>query len=285
MALGRGLSELLGEVETAYENNVDNKLYIKEIDVSSISVNPHQPRKVFDEEKLKELSSSIKAQGLMQPIVLIQNDSKESEFILVAGERRLRASKLANLETIKAIILDINENQLREYALIENIQRDDLNILEIAYSYAGLINEYSITHEELSQKVFKSRSSITNALRLLTLSPYTQQMITSSKISQGHAKLLVSIAEDTQKMIVDTIIGQKLSVKETDKLIKDLKSNNATNSKVENKKTAKNYSYEILNNTFEKMSKDNLKIKITNNSINISIDSQDDIEKLYKYFS
>jgi ParB family chromosome partitioning protein len=285
MALGRGLSELLGEVETAYENNTDNNLYIKEIDILKISVNPYQPRKIFDEEKLKELSSSILSQGLMQPIILIKNDKLNNEYILVAGERRLRASKLAQLQTIKSIILDINENQLREYALIENIQRDDLNIIEVAYSYAGLINEYNITHEELSIKVFKSRSSITNTLRLLTLSVYTQEMISASKISQGHAKLLVSLDENNQKMIVDTIIGQKLSVKETDKLIKNFKVSNAKNVSKIAKKEDISYSYELLNTTFDKMKNDNLKIKIDNNTIKISINSQEDINNLYKYFS
>jgi len=188
MALGRGLSEILSEVEAAYENNIDNTNLVKEIELDKIEPNPYQPRKIFDEEKLAELSRSIVSHGLLQPVVVVKKGNK---YILIAGERRFRASKLANLSTIKAIIVDIDEKKLREYALIENIQRDDLNILEVAYSYAGLINEYNITHEELSNMVFKSRSSITNILRLLTLSVYTQQLISANKITHGHAKLII----------------------------------------------------------------------------------------------
>ena len=165
MALGRGLGELLGEVEIAYENSTSGvNQGIRKIDVSLVKPNPNQPRKIFDEEKLHELSESIKEHGLLQPIVVIENT--DGTFTLIAGERRLRAHKLANLEQIKAIVVDEDELKLRELALIENIQRDDLNIIELAFCYAQLLNEHNITHEELSKKVFKSRTSITNTLRL-----------------------------------------------------------------------------------------------------------------------
>jgi ParB family transcriptional regulator, chromosome partitioning protein len=223
MALGRGLSEILSEVEAAYENNIDNTNLVKEIELDKIEPNPYQPRKIFDEEKLAELSRSIVSHGLLQPVVVVKKGNK---YILIAGERRFRASKLANLSTIKAIIVDIDEKKLREYALIENIQRDDLNILEVAYSYAGLINEYNITHEELSNMVFKSRSSITNILRLLTLSVYTQQLISANKITHGHAKLIIGLTEEEQKNVVDSIVGQRLSVRETETLVKNLKDKN-----------------------------------------------------------
>lgn len=174
MALGRGLGELLGEVETAYENSTgSSRSGVKNIDVSSIKANPNQPRKIFDEEKLRELSESIKEHGLLQPVVVIQND--EGGYTLIAGERRLRAHKLANFDKIKAVIIDADELKLRELALIENIQRDDLNVIELAYCYAQLLNEHSITHEELSKKVSKSRTSITNTLRLLQLNSYVQR--------------------------------------------------------------------------------------------------------------
>jgi len=280
MALGRGLGELLGEIESAYDDNIgkDTSNKTSEILISSIKTNPHQPRKIFNQEKLNELSKSIIAHGLLQPIVVTK---KGSEYILIAGERRLRASKLANLEKIKANILDISDDKLREYALIENIQRDDLNILEIAYSYAALINEHSITHDELANMVHKSRSSITNILRLLSLSVYAQQMISSDKITLGHAKVIVSLDEKTQKKVIDTIIGQKLSVRETEKLMKDMKNTkNKISKKVENK-----YDVSNLNNIANKLQKNNLKVKITNKSFAISIDSQEDIEKILKYFS
>ena len=224
MALGRGLGELLGEIESAYDDNIgtnsSSDLTQDDIDISLIETNPHQPRKIFNQEKLEELSKSIKNHGLLQPIVVTKRDDK---YILIAGERRLRASKLANFIKIKAVILDIDDSKLREYALIENIQRDDLNILEIAYSYAALINEHSITHDELANMVHKSRSSITNILRLLSLSIYAQQMVSSDKITLGHAKVIISLDEKEQKKVIDTVIGQKLSVRETEKLVKELK--------------------------------------------------------------
>jgi len=280
MALGRGLGELLGEIESAYDDNIgkDTTNNTSEILISSIKINPHQPRKIFNQEKLNELSKSILTHGLLQPVVVTK---RNSEYILIAGERRLRASKLANLKKIKANIIDISDNRLREYALIENIQRDDLNILEIAYSYAALINEHSITHDELANMVHKSRSSITNILRLLSLSVYAQQMVSSDKITLGHAKVIVSLDEKIQKKVIDTIVGQKLSVRETEKLIKDMKNtNNKLSKKEENK-----YDVTNLKNIANKLQKNDLKVKITNKSFSISIDSQEDIEKILKYFS
>ncbi len=222
--LGRGLGELLGEVEIAYNSSTPNankdkkvSLPTNEIEISKISTNPYQPRKIFDQERLKELSANIKQYGILQPIVV---NKKGDEYILIAGERRLRASKMANLTTIKANILNISDKKLREIALIENIQREDLNIIEVAYSYAGLINDYKITHDELAAMVSKSRSSITNTLRLLTLSSYVQQLIGSSKISTGHGKLLVGLDENKQKQFADIIIKENLSVRQSEKLLK-----------------------------------------------------------------
>jgi ParB family chromosome partitioning protein len=221
MALGRGLGELLGEIETAYENgNEVSNSEVLEINLEEIKLNPYQPRKIFNEEKIQELSDSIVTNGLLQPIVVTRDGDK---YLLIAGERRYRATKLAGITLIRAIVLDVDNSKLRELALVENIQRDDLNIIEIAYSYAGLVNDYNITHEELAKLVSKSRSSISNTLRLLTLSNFTQKMLGSSKITLGHAKLIVGLEEDQQKMIVDSIIGQKLSVRETEVLVKKLK--------------------------------------------------------------
>jgi len=281
MALGRGLSEILGEVEAAYENNIDNRNLVKDIEIDKIEPNPYQPRKIFDEEKLEELSRSIISHGLLQPVVVIK---KLNKYILIAGERRFRASKLANFETIKAIILDIDEKKLREYALIENIQRDDLNILEVAYSYAGLINEYNMTHEELANMVFKSRSSITNTLRLLTLSVYTQQLISANKISQGHAKLLVGLKEEEQRQIVDSIIGQRLSVRETEALVKNLKEKNNNDEKVKSEKIETRFNFKKFDNVISKLKNQNIDMKIHKNNIKITINSQEDIEKILQYF-
>jgi len=231
MALGRGLGDILSEVEEAYEkdlSDIDNfdleahGARVEEIDVSSITPNPFQPRKHFDDDALSELSESIKKNGLLQPIVVI---AKEEGYLLIAGERRLRAHKLAKLKTVKAIIADaeIDEIRLRELALLENIQREDLNGIELAHSYAELIEVHEITHDELSAIVHKSRSQITNTMRLLKLSLYAQEQLIQGKISQGHAKVLVSVDEKKQKVLIDSIIGQKLSVRDTEQMIKSHK--------------------------------------------------------------
>ena len=282
MALGRGLGELLGEVESAYESSTrNNKSGVNKIDVASIKANPNQPRKIFDEEKLNDLSESIKEHGLLQPIVVIENDN--NTYTLVAGERRLRAHKLAKIDKIKAIIIDADEFKLRELALIENIQRDDLNIIELAYCYAQLLNEHNITHEELSRKVFKSRTSITNTLRLLQLSSYVQQFLATDKISAGHAKIMIGLSIDEQKMVCDSIIGQKLSVRETEKLVKDLKEKNSD--KPKKKKESNTYDINPLKNLMNKLQENDLKVKVEKNYFKIEFNSQDDIEKISSYFN
>ena len=282
MALGRGLGELLGEVESAYESSTrNNKSGVNKIDVASIKANPNQPRKIFDEEKLNDLSESIKEHGLLQPIVVIENDN--NTYTLVAGERRLRAHKLAKIDKIKAIIIDADEFKLRELALIENIQRDDLNIIELAYCYAQLLNEHNITHEELSRKVFKSRTSITNTLRLLQLSSYVQQFLATDKISAGHAKVVIGLSVDEQKMVCDSIIGQKLSVRETEKLVKDLKEKNSD--KPKKKKESNTYDINPLKNLMNKLQENDLKVKVEKNYFKIEFNSQDDIEKISSYFN
>jgi len=232
MALGRGLGDILSEVEEAYKKDLsdidsfdleENGARVEELSVESISPNPFQPRKHFDEAALKELSESVKQHGLLQPIVVIE---KEDGYLLIAGERRLRAHKLAKIPTIKAIIADadIDEFRLRELALIENIQRENLNAIELANSYAELIEVHNITHDELSSIVHKSRSQITNTMRLLALSTYAKEQVSSGKISQGHAKVLVGLDEQKQKVIIDSIIGQKLSVRDAENMVKSYKS-------------------------------------------------------------
>ena len=281
MALGRGVGELLGEVETAYGKSAGNSNNgVKKIEISLIKPNPNQPRKIFDEEKLQELSSSIKEHGLLQPIVVVEDE--DGTYTLIAGERRLRAHKLANIEEIKAIIVNEDELKLRELALIENIQRDDLNIIELAFCYAQLLNEHNITHEELSKKVFKSRTSITNTLRLLQLSSYVQQFLATDKISAGHAKMMIGLTAEEQKKICDTIIGQKLSVRETEKLIKDLKEKDSP--KLKKEKVTNSYNITNLKSFTEFLKNDKIKAKIDKNSIKIEFNSQEDIDKISSYF-
>ncbi|PTB83890.1 chromosome partitioning protein ParB [Sulfurovum lithotrophicum] len=237
MALGRGLGDILSEVEEAYEKDLSDidsfeleaqGARVEDIDVETITPNPFQPRKHFDEQALKELSESIAEHGLLQPIVVIE---KEEGYLLIAGERRLRAHKLAKLATVKAIIADadIDDIKLRELALLENIQRENLNAIELANSYAELIEVHKITHDDLSEIVHKSRSQITNTMRLLSLSDYAQEQLILGKISQGHAKVLVGLDAKKQKVIIDSVIGQKLSVRETENMVKNHKENPSKN--------------------------------------------------------
>jgi len=276
MALGRGLGAILEEVGQSYDNemaiNRTSVDQIREIDVDEITPNPYQPRKNFDTEALIELSESIKRNGLLQPIVVLERDEG---YLLVAGERRLRAHKLAGLDTIKAIIadVDIDDAKLRELALIENIQRENLNAMELAHSYDELIKVYEITHDELSNIVNKSRSQITNTLRLLVLSSYVQKKLTTGAISQGHAKILVGFDEVEQKLLVDTIIGQKLSVRESELLAKNKK-----NVEKEEVKTKKVISFmDNYKNSFnEKLP---FAFKVKNNSLEINFKDNTEIEK------
>ncbi|MFA7021716.1 ParB/RepB/Spo0J family partition protein [Aliarcobacter sp.] len=285
MALGRGLGELLGEVETAYENSNSNSNSsgVKKIEVALIDANPNQPRKVFDETKLQELSDSIKEHGLLQPIVVVENDN--GRYTLIAGERRLRAHKLASLEEISAIITNIDELKLREHALIENIQREDLNVIELAFCYAQLINEHNITHEELSKKVFKSRASITNTLRLLQLSSYVQQFLSSGKLSAGHAKVMIGLDPNIQKQLCDKIISEDLSVREVEKLIKDIKEEKISKDINEKKNVTNSYNTEVLNNFLKVLKNDKIKAKLDKNSIKITFNSQDDIDRIISYLN
>jgi ParB family chromosome partitioning protein len=281
MALGRGLGELLGEIETAYENSDESLDHdIKELNIDVITPNPFQPRKVFNEEKLQELCDSIKTHGLLQPVVVTKN---EDGYLLIAGERRLRASKMANCKSIKAIVVEVEENKLRELALIENIQRDDLNIIEVANSYAGLINDFDMTHDELAKIVSKSRSSITNTLRLLTLSKYAQDELSKNNISVGHAKVIIGLDNDEQKLVVDSVIGQKLSVRDTEALVKRLKSQEEE----KNIKKCNNndkLDFELLQDVTKNLKDKSLKVKLDKNYLKIKIESQNDIENILNYF-
>lgn len=222
-ALGSGLGELLGEVQNAYEKNLGEYTEsIVELSVDIIKPNPFQPRKVFDTEALKDLASSIAEHGLLQPVLVYED---EGEYFLIAGERRLRASKLAKKGTIKAVIANeyIDKGRLRELAIVENIQRENLNPLDLAHSYQEIIDDYNITHEELAKKLKKSRVQITNTLRILELSEYVQDLIVQNKLTQGHAKIMVGLPEKEQQVLADSVVGQKLSVRETEQLAKNMK--------------------------------------------------------------
>ena len=219
--LGRGLSAILDDVEDAYRQDIESDAnVVRDLPLSDIRPNIFQPRKHFDENALQELSLSLQKHGQLQPIVVIE---KDDGYMIIAGERRFRAAKMAGMDRIKAVVANYENENLRELALIENIQRENLSALELAQSYKELIDEYQITQEELSSIIHKSRSQITNTLRLLQLTPYTQKLLQENKVSQGHAKILVGLDPDSEKLIADTIVGQKLSVRDTEELVKNLK--------------------------------------------------------------
>ncbi len=270
-ALGRGIGAILEDVEEAYRQDIEDKSnLVKEIDLDKITPNIYQPRSYFNENALKELSESIKKHGLLQPIIVVQ---KDDGYMLIAGERRFRASKLAGLKSIKAIVADIESENLRELALIENIQREDLNPIELAIAYHELIEQYSITHEELSSIIHKSRTQITNTLRLLNLTKRTQQLISENKISQGHAKILIGLDKRDEERVVNTIIGQKLSVRDTERLVKTIKNRDKDNNL--SKKEPKEL--QNIKKLHEKMKYMGYNCKIKNNKITIEFKNEDEI--------
>ena len=273
--LGRGLEAILGDVELAYkaELNEGNSDIVKDIDLDLIVENPYQPRKNFDETALRELSESIKRHGLIQPIIVIE---KDGEYMLIAGERRFRATKLLGESKIKAIVADIESQSLRELALIENIQREDLNPIELANSYKELIDEYKITQDGLANIIHKSRVQITNTMRLLSLSAVTQEYIKEGKLTQGHAKVIVGLEPNDEKTAVDTIIGQRLSVRETENLVKNLKNKLPPKAAL---KLDERY-LERLTNLKEVFSKFDVPVKIKGKKITIEFDDIADIDRL-----
>jgi ParB family chromosome partitioning protein len=218
--LGRGLDALLGEIDEAYENEGSYRDAVVELSLKEIKPNPYQPRKHFDENSLLELGESIKNDGLLQPIIVTEDIDG---YVLIAGERRLRASKLVKLKTIRAILLNSDEQKMRQFALIENIQRDELNAVELAGAYSELIKMYEVTQEELANKIHKSRTHITNTIRLLQLSSKTQKALVEKKITAGHAKVLIGLDDKQQQLMVNSIVGQKLSVREVESIIKNMK--------------------------------------------------------------
>ncbi len=224
--LGKGLEALIPKAEHK------EKGFIIEMDIESLTPNLFQPRKDFNKEKMEELKGSIKRHGIIQPIVVrkIANG-----YEIVAGERRLKAAKEIGLKKIPAIIKSINNEKSLEIALVENIQREDLNPVEQANAFKRLIDEFKLTQQELAEATGKSRALVTNTIRLLKLNPEIQKNISEGKISFGHAKLLLSIEdEEVQKAVCDRIIANDLSVRDTERLIKNIEKVQKKQFKVKN---------------------------------------------------
>ena len=225
--LGRGLSAILNDDDNKRFENISNSSSLNEIEISKISLNPNQPRTNFDQKSLDQLASSISELGLIQPITVQQ--SKE-EFVLISGERRLRAFKLLNLKSIPAYVRTANDQTSLEMALVENIQRRDLDPIEIAISYQRLTEELNISHDEMSKRVGKDRSTITNYIRLLKLDPIIQSGIRDKFISMGHGRTLINVeSHDKQLLIYEKILRNKLSVRQTEQIVKNLNSDKSKN--------------------------------------------------------
>jgi len=273
--LGRGLDALFGEIDEAYDNETTSIDKIVELDLKDIKPNPYQPRKNFTESSLRELAESIKNDGLLQPIVVSEDFDG---YVLIAGERRVRASKLAKLKTIRAVVSDSNKSKMRQFALVENIQREDLNSIELAEAYNELIKLHNITHEELSNIIHKSRTHITNTIRLTQLSKKTKQSLIDGKISTGHAKVLVGLDEKQQQVVVNSIIGQKLSVREVEKLVKSMKDDDKDFAKdVE----VVSYDFTQINHKIKSLG---FKCRGVNNKLTVEFEDETQVEKFLSYF-
>ena len=233
--LGRGINALLSiyddeneeslnaekDVKTHSNENVKEIKGLNEVNINDIMPNPNQPRKHFDETALNELAASIRVHGIIQPIVL--NESDDGKYMIIAGERRWRAAKIAGLETVPAYIRRFTEKQVKEISIIENLQREDLNPIEAAKAIKQLMEEYKLTQEAVAERIGKSRSVIANTVRLLTLPVEVVDLIETNKLSAGHAKILVALTDPIEQIKIATIaVNKKLSVREIEKLVKNI---------------------------------------------------------------
>ena len=278
-ALGRGLEELFNNEPIDYER-IEEKIMedtskeeIVEIPLNELRSNPYQPRKVFDQDALNELAASIKEHGVFQPII-----AKKSikGYEIIAGERRVKASILAGRETIPAIIRDFTDQDMMEIALLENLQRENLNALEEAQAYKKLIEQLSLTQEELAKRLGKSRSHITNMLGLLTLPEEVKDKIVAGNITMGHARVLSKI-EDLEKVkeLAEEIVEKNLSVRDLEEISKDTE---FTRKNVQVRKTKPNRQYKQVEDILRE--KFGTKIKIKNNKIELHFVNDNDLNRI-----
>ena len=244
-SLGRGLDVLLGGITQEQKTNTAKSL--NELPIEEVGPGPFQPRKKINEQQLSELSASIEAQGVLQPIVVRERAVQDSQtgirYEIIAGERRWRAAQLANLETIPAVVKIVSDIDAVAIALIENIQRENLNPLEEASAFHRLIIEYEMTHQEVANSVGRARASISNMLRLLDLPSSVQELLNNNAINMGHARALLSIQGAAMQLEVANLVAEKkLSVRETEKLVKSI-----IEGKTKNKKQAQKKDQDIIN--------------------------------------
>jgi ParB family chromosome partitioning protein len=286
-ALGRGLSALLkdpsNDINTAQDKNADKIVgSVVDLQLDNIDMNPFQPRTSFNEESLRELASSIRELGVIQPITVRKMGF--GKFELVSGERRCRASKLLGLETIPAYVRIANDQESLEMALVENIQRQDLDPIEIALSYQRLIEEIDLTQEQMSDRVGKSRSAIANYLRLLKLDPIIQTGMRDNFISMGHGRALITLESlEVQLDIYQKILSESLSVRETEALVKGTKDSSLPR-KQQASTSLPNY---VASSIQELSGRLNTKVTATTNSkgkgkLSIAFTSKEDLERITK---
>lgn len=269
-ALGKGLGALIPD-----EINEDNEGKLM-ISLNKIKSNIDQPRKSFDNEKIAELAESIKNHGIIQPLILKENDGG---YIIVAGERRWRAAKMVGLKEVPAIVMDLTEKQVLEISLIENIQRQDLNPIEEALAYKKLLSDFDLTQEELSKRIGKSRTAITNTIRLINLDSRVQQYVIDGIISEGHGRALLSLEDgDLQYIYSQKVIDEKLSVRELEKLIRNI----SLKSERSEKKEELNPYYKDIRDRLQNYfgTKVNLSSKKNKGKIEIEYYSEEDLERI-----
>lgn len=216
--LGRGLSSLFFDAEEAYSHSVGEGGSTNEVEIERIFPNPDQPRKSFDESALNDLVRSVREHGIINPLVV--NRCPDGKYMIIAGERRYRAAKIAGLEKIPVIIKEYDQKTIQEIALIENLQREDLNPIEAAYGMKRLMDEYKLTQEVLAERLGKSRPAIANTLRLLTLSDHVIGLVQDGKLSSGHARTLVPVMKEEQDELADKCVKEGWSVREMERAVK-----------------------------------------------------------------
>jgi len=286
-ALGRGLSALLKDpekdIQSASDKNADKVVgNIIELEIDSIEVNPFQPRTTFNEETLQELATSIRELGVIQPITV--RKIGVNQFQLISGERRFRASKLVGLKTVPAYVRLANDQESLEMALVENIQRHDLDPIEVALSYQRLIDEIKLTQNELSERVGKKRSTIANYLRLLKLDPMIQTGMKDGFLSMGHGRAMVNIEDLSDQLdIYEQIITKKLSVRDTEKLVQQYKLGNLEDEASTQKETPKHIKKGVKDFSDYFGAKISIKVSKTGSGkISIPFSSEEDFNRIKK---
>lgn len=298
--LGRGLDALFPEktVQSKHQeikklNNMTESPVSQEkegknngvmmVKISKVEPNREQPRKKFDEDSLLELSESIKQYGILQPLLV---SDKKDYYEIIAGERRWRAAKLAGIKEVPIIIREFSSQETVEISLIENIQREDLNPVEEAMAYKRLIDEFHLKQDEIAERVSKSRTAVTNSLRLLKLDPRVQNMVIEEMITAGHARAILGISDpDTQEMVASRVFDHKLSVRETEELVKKILNPSKKKEKISN--TAEDAVYESLEEKMKGITGTRVFIRRKKNNkgkIEIEYYSRDDLERIIDLF-